>query len=86
MEGNVRFNGIGAVTWLPAVLLLAGCANSYSPIEGTPDGINFKVERSASQRAVSADADTHCQQFGKHGFLIRTIPTQDWDTYYFACR
>ena len=72
--------------WLPAVLLLAGCAGSYSPIEGTPDGISFKVEKYASQRSVSADAETHCQQFRKHGVLVRSIPAQEADTYYFACR
>lgn len=75
-----------AVRWLPAVLLLAGCAGGYSPVESTPDEISFKVEKYASQSAVTADAETHCQQSGKHAVLARSIPTQDWDTYYFACR
>lgn len=74
------------VKWLPAVLLLAGCAGSYSPVEGTPDGISYKVERYASQRALSADAETHCQQYGKHAALIRSVPARDADTYEFVCR
>jgi putative hemolysin len=86
-RGNLRVYSWGAtVKWLPAVLLLAGCAGGYSPMEGTADGINFKVERSASQRSVSADAETHCQQFGKHAVLVRSVPAQEADTYEFACR
>ncbi|HVO17265.1 MAG TPA: hypothetical protein VMV26_18735 [Alphaproteobacteria bacterium] len=74
------------VGWLLAVLLLAGCAGGYSPVASTPDGISYKVEKYASQRSMSADAETHCQQSGKHAVLVRSIPKPDADTYYFACR
>ena len=68
-------------------VLLAGCAGRIWTDQSTPQGLALHwYTKETTVEAATAEAETHCRNFGTHAVLLGEFEDQDITRAQYACR